>query len=420
MGGALSRRMEAIDAANQQLLDAAEAGDLPVVRTALRNGARIHRKRRRGRWRRRRLLAALLQGDDRGAPLAAACAGGHFAVARFLLEQGADPNGPSLDNWPWVDTALHRASAQGHLHIVRLLLEANAEVNGGDSCHHKNRGDTPLHRAAAQGHLSVVEELLQRGAELTNVVDGIRNTHKTPLDLAKSAGHDRVAVLLLRHYRELVHKREGPLSLHAILRKASYAYSRVPQGGGILFKVQLPVGELSKAEMVELLRGFVEQDPTTLRARSGTDGALPIHVAVRQPKMIEEVTRFLVEQQNATTLHVPTKDGALPIHHACKYRASIATIKMLVANGGGADSLSVRDNHGDLPVHLLLCRSSNPVPPPQLASLECLLDAFPGAAAAPTKNGQWPVMLSCEKSSLNVIYVLVRRYPNFVFPTAVH
>jgi ankyrin repeat protein len=95
-------------------------------------------------------------------PLSAAAAGGHAAVAKLLLDAGADPNLP--DSWkamPPNGTPLENACANGHLAVAKLLLDRGAEVN--------RRGHkTPLWMAAAHGHPEVVELLLRSGASFDN------------------------------------------------------------------------------------------------------------------------------------------------------------------------------------------------------------------------------------------------------------
>ena len=55
----------------------------------------------------------------------AAVRGGHEAVCRLLLSNGAQPNHVAEDGW----TPLRAAAWAGHLHLVRLLLEEGAEVS---------------------------------------------------------------------------------------------------------------------------------------------------------------------------------------------------------------------------------------------------------------------------------------------------
>lgn len=59
---------------------------------------------------------------------------GDAAAAKWLLEQGADPNA-RWPHWDAVVTPLHLAAMNGHADVVRLLLEAGADASSRDSKH---------------------------------------------------------------------------------------------------------------------------------------------------------------------------------------------------------------------------------------------------------------------------------------------
>ena len=96
------------DAANEQLLRAAAAGDLAGVEAALRAGAAVDT---RGQY-----------GDT---ALNAAAQGGQLEVAQRLLQAGAN-----LENVGGADlTPLMNAAFAGHFAIVQLLLDRGARIN---------------------------------------------------------------------------------------------------------------------------------------------------------------------------------------------------------------------------------------------------------------------------------------------------
>ena len=111
-------------------------------------------------------------------------------VVKALLERGAKPSLPSLDQG---FTPLHSAVATdagaGEHEIVRLLLEAGADPNA------KSReGGTPLHTAAFTGDLEGAELLLAYGPD-PNASDPKGHT---PLDIARDRRNIEVAALLHR------------------------------------------------------------------------------------------------------------------------------------------------------------------------------------------------------------------------------
>jgi uncharacterized protein len=109
-------------------------GDVSAIRHLLANGAS---------------LGAL--GDDLG--LNGACFHGHWRLAQFLLEQGADPNRATKDGMETGgfmrdvrtcgETPLHRAAAFGDAEAIKLLLDAGAKLDAKDA-----HGDTKLGKLA--------------------------------------------------------------------------------------------------------------------------------------------------------------------------------------------------------------------------------------------------------------------------------
>lgn len=108
---------------------AASNGNLPVVQFLVHHGAYNMEK-------------ALLIAVEKG----------HYEVARFLLEKGADANAEDCDDHPAITTSI----VNGDMRMVELLIKHGADVN---------HIDDPLSIAAHQGDLSMVELLVKRGAE---------------------------------------------------------------------------------------------------------------------------------------------------------------------------------------------------------------------------------------------------------------
>jgi ankyrin repeat protein len=160
---------------NEPLNEAAERGDLALVKILLDKGADINAK------------AATV--GCRLCPwtaLIVAANAGHVEVVRLLLEKGADIRATDHTGW----TALVRATNSGRLGVVRLLIEKGADVNAEDGLN----GNTILMHAASQGHLEVVKLLIEKGADV-NAKPSFSNG--TALDQAAEAGHLEVVKLLL-------------------------------------------------------------------------------------------------------------------------------------------------------------------------------------------------------------------------------
>ena len=81
---------------------------------------------------------------------------GHAAVAKLLLDRGADAAQPTNDG----STPLLSAISRGHADIVALLLKFGADVS-----HPTKDGRIPLVSACLHGRLPVVALLLEHGAD---------------------------------------------------------------------------------------------------------------------------------------------------------------------------------------------------------------------------------------------------------------
>lgn len=132
-------------------------GDVSAIRHLLANGA---------------FLTAL--GDGFG--LGGACFHGHWRLAQFLLEQGADANHTDTDTG---ETPLHNTLCTtervAHNRVMRVLLAHGADPNcatkpdaetGGFMRDVRTCGETPLHRAAAFGDEEAIRLLLEAGAKI--------------------------------------------------------------------------------------------------------------------------------------------------------------------------------------------------------------------------------------------------------------
>lgn len=82
--------------------------------------------------------------------LESAALAGHTYRAKIALNNGADPNEPSV----LFGTVLHAAAAGGHMEMVRLLVEQGADFRRID-----RDGLTAAQIAASNGHDAVAEWL---------------------------------------------------------------------------------------------------------------------------------------------------------------------------------------------------------------------------------------------------------------------
>ncbi|GAA5851676.1 hypothetical protein JCM3766R1_000482, partial [Sporobolomyces carnicolor] len=119
--------------------------------------------------------------------LSLACQYGHEAIARLLLERGAQILPNPAGYWPQ-----HLAAREGHAGVLRLLVEATRGFSGVD-VPDKYSQATPLSHAASEGHVESVRVLLKAGSDV-HAQDEFR---RTPIHYAAWQGHIEIVNLLL-------------------------------------------------------------------------------------------------------------------------------------------------------------------------------------------------------------------------------
>jgi ankyrin repeat protein len=129
-------------------------------------------------------------------PLVAALGNGHFRTAKFLIDNGSDPNVRGYYNM----TPLLSAAYNGDFEMVQLLLKYKADINARD-----DGGENALHNAShgsspdiGPSLSNIARLLLKHGADV-NERTGKDMGHSTPLHLAAQYGRIEVAHVLLQH-----------------------------------------------------------------------------------------------------------------------------------------------------------------------------------------------------------------------------
>lgn len=147
----------------EELIGAAERGDIATVISLLRKGADINHEYEdlptalaaASSSNQLSMMKLLLgkgakvdaQGGKWVTPIGTACSKGHVAAIQLLLENGADP-----------DQGIYPASSKGQNAVIELLLDKGAHVNA-----HGLHGDA-LNAACYRGHEATVKLLLSHGA----------------------------------------------------------------------------------------------------------------------------------------------------------------------------------------------------------------------------------------------------------------
>jgi uncharacterized protein len=113
---------------------------------------------------------------------------GHTDAVRALLNKGEKADAASTNAMR--NTALHAAAAGRAPAVARLLLDAGADVNARQS-----GGWTPLHSAAQSGNVEFARVLVEAGADVSVRADN----QQRPLDLALTKGQQAMVDFLEAH-----------------------------------------------------------------------------------------------------------------------------------------------------------------------------------------------------------------------------
>ncbi|RIV68752.1 ankyrin repeat domain-containing protein [Flagellimonas aequoris] len=123
--------------------------------------------------------------NDGFTPVSLAAFFDQIEIAKWLLEQGADPNLHATN--PSKVNALHAAVAKENVELCQLLIAKGADINAPQM-----QNVTALHSAAHRGNLELVKLLVQQGADIDLKMDN----GDTALSIVKRDGHKEVAAYL--------------------------------------------------------------------------------------------------------------------------------------------------------------------------------------------------------------------------------
>ncbi|BES90064.1 Ankyrin repeat and sterile alpha motif domain containing [Nesidiocoris tenuis] len=292
---------------DQELLEAARNGNLPVVEKIL--GQRAKRSGPLASL--RRGPGANVQDASGYSALHHAALNGHKEIVKLLLTHEASPNivddkgcsplhlaawtgnvnivrlllchGPSVPNVNLMnkdkETALHCSAQYGHTAVVSLLLE-----HGCDPTIRNIKQESALDLAAQYGRLETVETLVRTHPELVAAYNGrsaggIMSIPHTPLHLASRNGHKGVVEILLSSGLDVNVRTTSGTALHeaALCGKLEVVRTLLDNGA------DLSIRDASNNTVYDLLKQFpphVVQDITTLirrhRQESCYDGEDPL------------------------------------------------------------------------------------------------------------------------------------------------
>ncbi|KAL8721991.1 MAG: hypothetical protein Q9225_001426 [Loekoesia sp. 1 TL-2023] len=344
---------------------------------------------------------------------------GHAAIARLLLERGA--NSTASDDYK--DTPLHVAAANNHIEVVKLLLEqepfsdAFRSPNNSAALQSDREavneliekrglyGTTPLHRAAEYGNIEIVALLLRRGANINaQSVYG-----DTPLLFALVRQHFDVATLLLDQKADMnVGDAEGYSAVHIAAERGfdDIILLLIERGADLNTRNQIGATPLhiaiwsqngadnqQRLKVVKLLLEY-EAD-VNIRDAKGWNA---VHIAAG--KGLDDIVLLLIER--GADLNARSRGGATPLHFAV-FSEGIANqqrlnvVELLLQH----KAVYCADNEGFMPLHLAAQYGHN-----QIVSL--FLDQGHSIDAR-NEWGSTPLHRAVRNSKVDTVQLLLHR-----------
>ena len=215
------------------------------------------------------------------------CQKARTRIVKLLVEKGADIEAESGTR----ERAIHIAVKTGNFEIVNFLLQKGSDIN----CANSDCGTTPLHYALSpyrsyslakvESICKMVKLLIENGAK----VDGVVESHITPLTLAIIDGHDRQIIELLIFYG-----------------------ANVNYGTDILPIPPLHIAATMGKGYEESVRMLIKHG-ASINATYGLFGLTPLHYNAKRKGEIE-IARILLE--SGADLELKTSQGITAFHFA--------------------------------------------------------------------------------------------------------
>jgi len=250
-----------------------------------------------------------------------------IAIAKFLLQHGANPNIRAVDGvWPERTdvTPLTLAYEVGNKELANLLLSHGAEVNvsGGNS------EMSLFHLAIKKCDTEMINTLIARHADITVK----QENNQTPFDYAIDYASKEIFELLIVNYPEMVNavneKRGGemPLCVAASRGRVEIVELLISNGADVTAKINAGATALhwtKKKEIAELLLS----KGSDVNAKTDT-GITPLHIAAGGTN--EELVKFLIA--HGADVNARDINGKTPLHRVTiSWSKEVAEI--LVAHG---------------------------------------------------------------------------------------
>lgn len=246
-------------------------------------------------------------------------------------------------------TPLHLASIMGHNAIAKYLLENGADVKAQDSS-----GATPLHEALRYGNLEIARMLITAGANL-NAAD---NIGKTPamLVFSKEKAMETYGLLAENHADFTRKDMFGDTVLHTVCMCGSE-----PEVITFLIEHGAEVNAKNKEGSTPLCIAVQKKNVDVVRvlAEAGADihakdaqGISPVIGALINS---QEMLKALITQKNVVTVD---SEGNTPLHIALLYDAPLSRVKYILSQ---TEDVNLRNRDGNSPLFICVLKNRKEV-----------------------------------------------------------
>ncbi len=288
---------------------------------------------------------------DKNNELIQAVTKGNIATIRMLIDEGADINFRTPEDW----TPLHLAVRLGHTDIARLLIEKGADIYPVT-----NEGMTPLRFAVLHGRGEIENLLLEKGVKLDIItesirgnVDGVAEMLKTdstlvntvagnfmPLHWAAYQGHKDVAELLLANGADINARFEYSSPLCWAVRKNHPDMTRflIAKGADVHKKNKYDQTALHHVSAVEVAKLLIDSG-ADINARDDRSRT-PLHT-VASPWGYKKAMKLLIGRDGV----FGQKQPQILKNKAMQEQAAVA--ELLIANGA---DVNAKDDKGLTPL----------------------------------------------------------------------
>ena len=263
-----------------------------------------------------------------------ACKIGRAQACFFLIDQGADLNYKSKEDW----TPLHYAcGCSQQIDICKMLIDKGADINAKDT-----NGWTPLFHACSQGLEDVCKLLISRGSNINEIT----RFRQTPLSVTSKKNKNIFDLLIENMTNENVNEsynfngdkpyRKDICEL-LVLKKGAIVDVKDAYG----FTPLHVACECGYKDICE----FLLDQGSDLNFRDNTNLSYPLHASAFGNK---EITEMLILRGAFRHVNAKNRNGDTPLHKSSS-RGSFENSKILLEHGANVNE---KNKHGYTPLHL--------------------------------------------------------------------